>query len=164
MTSPRYQDIGSREVALLTNENGDAIIRVIAGSLGDVDGPGSTHTPITLVHVTLFPGGQLALPWNPAYNALSYVLAGSGAVGSDRHAIASGQLAVHVDGDVLILSADERQDSRTEAFEVLLLGGQPIKELVVAYGPFVMNTRAELQTAFEDYQAGRLGTIHADHI
>ena len=164
MTSPRYQDIGSREVALLTNENGDAIIRVIAGSLGDVDGPGSTHTPITLVHVTLFPGGQLALPWNPAYNALSYVLAGSGTVGSDRHAIASGQLAVHVDGDVLILSADERQDSRTEAFEVLLLGGQPIKEPVAAYGPFVMNTRAELQTAFEDYQAGRLGTIPADHI
>jgi redox-sensitive bicupin YhaK (pirin superfamily) len=164
MTSPRYQDIGSREVALLTNENGDAIIRVIAGSLGDVDGPGSTHTPITLVHLTLFPGGQLALPWNPAYNALSYVLAGSGTVGSDRHAIASGQLAVHVDGDVLILSADERQDSRTEAFEVLLLGGQPIKEPVAAYGPFVMNTRAELQTAFEDYQAGRLGTIPADHI
>jgi redox-sensitive bicupin YhaK (pirin superfamily) len=164
MTSPRYQDIGSREVALLTNDNGDAIIRVIAGSLGDVAGPGSTHTPITLVHVTLLPGGQLALPWNPAYNALSYVLAGSGTVGTDRHAIASGQLAVHVDGDLLILSADERQDSRTEAFEVLLLGGQAIKEPVAAYGPFVMNTRAELQTAFEDYQAGRLGTIPADHI
>jgi redox-sensitive bicupin YhaK (pirin superfamily) len=164
MTSPRYQDIGSREVALLTNDNGDAIIRVIAGSLGHVAGPGSTHTPITLVHVTLLPGGQLALPWNPAYNALSYVLAGSGTVGTDRHAIASGQLAVHVDGDLLILSADERQDSRTEAFEVLLLGGQAIKEPVAAYGPFVMNTRAELQTAFEDYQAGRLGTIPADHI
>ena len=164
MTSPRYQDIGSREVALLTNDNGDAIIRVIAGSLGDVAGPGSTHTPITLVHVTLLPGGQLALPWNPAYNALSYVLAGSGTVGTDRHANASGQLAVHVDGDLLILSADERQDSRTEAFEVLLLGGQAIKEPVAAYGPFVMNTRAELQTAFEDYQAGRLGTIPADHI
>jgi len=164
MTAPRYQDIGSREVALLTNENGDAIIRVIAGSLGDVDGPGSTHTPITLVHVTLMPGGQLALPWNPAYNALSYVLAGSGTVGTERHAIASGQLAVHVDGDLLVLSADERQDSRTEAYEVLLLGGQPIKEPVAAYGPFVMNTRAELQTAFEDYQAGRLGTIPADHI
>jgi len=164
MTSPRYQDIGSREVALLTNENGDAIIRVIAGSLGDAHGPGSTHTPITLVHVTLLPGGQLVLPWNPAYNALSYVLAGSGTVGTDRHAIASGQLAVHVDGDLLVLSADEQQDSRTKAFEVLLLGGQPIREPVAAYGPFVMNTRAELQTAFEDYQAGRLGTIPADHI
>jgi redox-sensitive bicupin YhaK (pirin superfamily) len=164
MTSPRYQDIGSREVALLTNDNGDAIIRVIAGTLGDASGPGVTHTPITLLHVTLLPGGQLVLPWNPAYNALTYVLAGSGTVGTDRHAIHSGQLAVHVDGDVLVLSAAERQDSRTEAFEVLVLGGQPLREPVAMFGPFVMNTRDELQQAFEDYQAGRLGQIPADHI
>ncbi len=164
MANPRYQDIGSTEVALLTNENGDAIIRVIAGSLGDAAGPGSTYTPITLVHVTLLPGGQLVLPWNPEYNALSYVLAGSGSVGAERHAIASGQLAVHVDGDVLVLSADEQQDSRTQAFEVLLLGGEAIREPVAVYGPFVMNTKAELQQAFEDYQAGRLGQIPAVHI
>jgi hypothetical protein len=164
MTNPRYQDIGSREVALLTNENGDAIIRVIAGSLGEASGPGSTHTPITLVHVSLFPGGELVLPWDPAYNALSYVLAGEGTVGPEHTPIASGQLAVHKDGDVLILRANERQDSRTQAFEVLLLGGAPIGEPVAQYGPFVMNTRAELQQAFDDYQAGRLGQIPANHI
>jgi redox-sensitive bicupin YhaK (pirin superfamily) len=164
MTNPRYQDIGSTEVALRTNENGDAIIRVIAGALGEATGPGSTHTPITLVHATVFPGGTLTLPWDPAFNALVYVLAGSGTVGVDRHAIGSGQLAVLVDGDYVVLSADETQDSRTQAFEVLLLGGQPIGEPVAAYGPFVMNTRAELQQAFEDYQAGRLGQIPADHI
>ena len=164
MTNPRYQDIGSTEVALRTNDNGDAIIRVIAGSLGDAQGPGSTHTPITLVHATIFPGGTLTLPWSADFNALVYVLAGRGTVGTDRHAIRDGQLAVCVDGDYLVLSADESQDSRTEAFEVLLLGGQPIKEPVAAYGPFVMNTRAELQQAFEDYQAGRLGQIPADHI
>jgi len=164
MTPPRYQDIGSNAVALLTNDQGDAIIRVIAGSLGDHAGPGSTHTAITLVHVSLMPGGQLVLPWNPQFNALSYVLAGSGTVGAERHAITSGQLAVHRDGDVLVLSADETQDSRTQAFEVLLLGGEPIREPVAAYGPFVMNTRAELQQAFDDYQAGRLGQIPADHI
>ena len=164
MTSPRYQDIGANEVTLLTNENGDAIIRVIAGSLGDVNGPGSTHTPITLVHASLMPGGQLALPWNPAYNALTYVLAGQGTVGIDRHNLDEGQMAVHVDGDVVVLSANEHQDSRTQAFEVLILGGEPIREPVAAYGPFVMNTRAELQQAFEDYEAGRLGQIPADHI
>jgi hypothetical protein len=164
MTNPRYQDIGSREVALVTNENGDAIIRVIAGSLGEHAGPGSTHTQITLVHVTLLPGGELVLPWNPTFNALTYVLAGQGTVGTERHAIASGQMAVHVDGDTLVLSASENQDSRTQAFEVLILGGEAIGEPVAAYGPFVMNTKAELQQAFEDYQAGRLGQIPADHI
>ena len=164
MTAPRYQDIGANAVTLLTNENGDAIIRVIAGSLGEVDGPGATHTPITIVHASLLPGGQLALPWNPAYNALTYVLAGQGTAGLERHALGEGQMAVHVDGDVVILSANETQDSRTQAFEVLILGGEPIREPVAAYGPFVMNTKAELQQAFEDYQAGRLGQIPADHI
>ena len=164
MTNPRYQDIGSREVALVTNENGDAIIRVIAGSLGEHAGPGSTHTAITLVHASLMPGGHLVLPWHHDFNALTYVLAGSGTVGAERSPIASGQIAVHVDGDVVMLSADDQQDSRTQAFEVLILGGEAIREPVAMYGPFVMNTRAELQQAFDDYQAGRLGQIPADHI
>ena len=164
MTNPRYQDIEAESVSLLTNENGDAIIRVIAGSLGGIDGPGSTHTPIAISHVSLLPGAQLTLPWNPAYNALTYVLAGQGTVGVDRSAIAEGQMAVHVDGDYLVLAANESQDSRTQAFEVLILGGEPIREPVATYGPFVMNTRAELQQAFEDYEAGRLGQIPADHI
>jgi redox-sensitive bicupin YhaK (pirin superfamily) len=164
MTNPRYQDIEAESVSLLTNENGDAIIRVIAGSLGGIDGPGSTHTPIAISHVSLLPGAQLSLPWNPAYNALTYVLAGQGTVGLDRSAIAEGEMAVHIDGDFLVLAANESQDSRTQAFEVLILGGEPIREPVATYGPFVMNTRAELQQAFEDYEAGRLGQIPADHI
>ena len=164
MTNPRYQDIEAESVTLLTNESGDAIIRVIAGSLGGINGPGSTHTPIAISHVSLLPGAQLTLPWNPAYNALTYVLAGQGTVGSDRSAIAEGQMAVHIDGDYLVLAANESQDSRTQAFEVLILGGEPIREPVATYGPFVMNTRAELQQAFEDYEAGRLGQIPADHI
>jgi redox-sensitive bicupin YhaK (pirin superfamily) len=164
MTNPRYQDIGASAVALLTNENGDAIIRVIAGTLGDVGGPGITHTPITVLHVSLLPGGQLALPWDARYNALTYVLAGAGTAGLERAALNEGQMAVHVDGDYLVLSANESQDSRTEALEVLVLGGEPIGEPVATYGPFVMNTRAELQQAFEDYEAGRLGQIPANHI
>jgi redox-sensitive bicupin YhaK (pirin superfamily) len=164
MTNPRYQDIGAQAVTLLTNENGDAIIRVIAGSLGEIDGPGSTHTPITLLHVSLLPGGQLVLPWNPGYNALTYVLAGEGSVGLEHRPIGEGQMAVHVDGDFLVLSSNTSQDSRTHAFEVLILGGEPIREPVATYGPFVMNTREELQQAFDDYQAGRLGQIPAEHI
>ncbi len=164
MTNPRYQDIEATAVSLLTNEHGDAVIRVIAGRLGDYGGPGDTHTPITMVHVSLWPGARLALPWNPAYNALTYVLAGQGTVGPQRRPIHDGQLAVHRDGDFVVIEADERQDSRTSALEVLVLGGQPIREPVAAYGPFVMNTRHELQQAFDDYQAGRLGQVPAEHI
>ena len=164
MTAPRYQDIGSQAVTLLTNASGDAIVRVIAGSVGGVDGPGSTHTPIAIAHVSLFPGAQLRLPWNRDFNALTYVLAGQGTVGENRDAIGEGQMAVHHDGEVLVLSANASQDSRTDSFEVLVLGGEPIRETVAAYGPFVMNTKAELQQAFDDYQAGRLGQIPAQHI
>ncbi len=164
MTNPRYQDIEATAVSLLTNEHGDAVIRVIAGRLGDYGGPGDTHTPITMVHVSLWPGARLALPWNPAYNALTYVLAGQGTVGPQRRPIHDGQLAVHRDGDFVVIEADEHQDSRTSALEVLVLGGQPIREPVAAYGPFVMNTRHELQQAFDDYQAGRLGQVPAEHI
>ena len=73
----------------------------------------------------------------------------------------TGNLTVFGPGDALTLAADADQDSRYPNLEVLLLGGQPIREPVAAQGPFVMNTRAELIQAFEDYQAGRLGTIPA---
>jgi hypothetical protein len=73
-----------------------------------------------------------------------------------------GQLAVYGPGDVVTVRADTRQESRSPQLDVLMLGGLPIREPVAAYGPFVMNTREELLQAFEDYQAGRLGTIPAE--
>ncbi len=164
MTTPRYQDIEAGAVSLLTTPSADALVRVIAGSLGTHPGPGVTHTPITILHVSLKPGAEVRLAWPRGYNALTYALAGHGQAGEEGARLGDGQMAVHVDGDYLVLRADERQDSRTDDFEVLVLGGEPIREPVAAYGPFVMNTRAELVQAFEDYQAGRLGQIPADHI
>ena len=155
---PRYQDIRGTSVALLSSPDGGALIRVIAGELGGHAGPGVTHTPITLVHATVSPGAALTLPWRADFNALAYVLAGKGTVGGKGRPVESGQLAVYGDGDTVTVAADPRQ-----TLEVLLLGGQPIREPVAAYGPFVMNTKAELIQAFEDFQAGRLGTIPAAH-
>jgi len=161
MTAPRYQDIRAGQVALLSSADGGTLVRVIAGDAAGHDGPGVTHTPITLLHASLQPGAQLRLPWRPEFNALGYVLAGFGSVGIGRTPVRTGQLAVFGPGDVLTFGADRRPDGPSQGMDVLVLGGRPIREPVAAYGPFVMNTRAELVQAFEDYQAGRLGTIPA---
>jgi quercetin 2,3-dioxygenase len=161
LVGPRYQDIRAGQVALLSSPDGGALVRVIAGEVDGQHGPGVTYTPITLLHATVQPGARLRLPWRPDFNALGYVLAGSGTAGGDTRPMRTGQLAVFGPGDVITFSALPRQHGPGEALDVLVLGGLPIREPVAAYGPFVMNTRAELVQAFEDYQAGRLGTIPA---
>jgi redox-sensitive bicupin YhaK (pirin superfamily) len=162
LTNPRYQDIRAGQVALLSSADGGALLRVIAGEVAGHAGPGSTHTPISLLHATVSPGAQVRLPWRHDFNALAYVLGGSGTVGPDKRPVHTGQLAVFGAGDVITFGASQRQQGPAKDFDVLLLGGEPIREPVAAYGPFVMNTRAELVQAFEDFQAGRLGTIPAE--
>jgi redox-sensitive bicupin YhaK (pirin superfamily) len=164
MTSPRYQDIRAGQVRLLSSADGGALLRLIAGEVAGYQGPGVTHTPITLLHATLSPGAQVRLPWRPGFNALGYVLAGSGSVGAGHRPVRTGQLAVFGPGEVITVAAGQRQDGPSAGLDILLLGGQPIKEPVAAYGPFVMNTREELVQAFEDYQAGRLGSIPAEPV
>jgi hypothetical protein len=127
------------------------------------EGPGITHTPIVMLHVTLSPGALLRLPWRQDFNALAYVLSGSGVAGATAP-VRTGQLAVFGAGDSITLAADGQQESRSPSLEVLVIGGRPIREPVAWYGPFVMNTQEELQQAFTDYRAGRLGTIPAAHL
>jgi redox-sensitive bicupin YhaK (pirin superfamily) len=190
-SAPRYQDIRANQVALATSPDGGALVRVIAGEipgrLGDADaplaGPGSTYTPMTLVHATLSPGARLSLPWRPDYNALVYVmqghgtvgaaaplragtsLAGGAAAGSEPQPIRTGQLAVFGAGDALTIAAADmrQQEARSPSLDVLILGGRPIREPVAWMGPFVMNTREEVIQAVRDYQAGRLGQVPAIH-
>ncbi|RKS72711.1 hypothetical protein CLV35_2960 [Motilibacter peucedani] len=162
MRPPAYQNLEGGQVALTATPDGGALVRVIAGEVAGVRGPGSTHTPIAVVHATVVPGAELALPWPTGFNGLVYVLAGDGTVGSGGQPLRTGQLALLGEGDFLRVRADRVQDSRHPALEVLLLGGAPIREPIATYGPFVMNTRAELAQAVEDYQKGRLGVIPAD--
>ncbi|MFV0306966.1 MAG: pirin family protein [Desertimonas sp.] len=159
MTAPRYQNLEADQVQLLASPDGATLIRVIAGDIGGHHGPGSTHTPITVAHVTIHPGARLHLPWRADFNALAYALDGAGSVGVDGAPIERGQLAVFGPGAAMTATA-----TASEPLELLLLGGRPIGEPIAAYGPFVMNNRAELVRAVEDYQAGKLGTIPADGI
>ena len=161
MTAPAYQNLEGSDVTLLSSADGGALLRVIAGDLAGHRGPGSTRTPISLVHATITPGAQLSLPWKPEFNSLVYVLSGDARVGAEGRPVHTGQTAVLGAGDRLTVRADDVQEGRHPNLEVLLLGGEPIGEPVAQYGPFVMNTREQLVQAVEDFQSGRFGQIPA---
>ena len=161
MTTPRYQSITRDALRLLTSDDGGALVRLIAGDIAGYSGPGVTHTPITYAHASLASGAQLSVPWNPAFSAFAYVLTGRGTAGSEGRPVEGGQLAVFGPGDHLVVAAADRA---AEPFDVLVLGGWPIRAPIAHYGPFVMNTRDEIRQAIEDFEAGRLGIIPAGQL
>ena len=163
-TPPRYQDIEPGKVSLLAAHDGASLVRLIAGDLGGQEGPGVTHTAITYAHASISPGARLEIPWRADFNALVYVLVGTGTVGPERTPVREGQLALLGPGDALVIEAVPGQDPRLPRLEVLLLGGRPIREPVVFYGPFVMNTRDEIVQAIADYRSGRMGSIPASRL
>jgi hypothetical protein len=152
-TPPRYQDLTGDRLTLLATADGHGLVRLVAGELGGHRGPGATHTPIVYAHATIARGGRLAVAWPEAFNALVYVLRGGVRVGGDARRAGDHQLAVLADGgETVALVADDDTD-------LLLLGGRPLHEPIAWYGPFVMNTKAEIIEAIDDFNAGRMGAI-----
>lgn len=157
MVAPRYQDLAADEITLTATADGKALVRIIAGELGGQTGPGATHTPIVYAHATLGAGARLQVAWPGDFNGLVYCLGGAVRVGGDPRVLDDHRLAVlDVAGETLLVEADAESD-------VLLLGGVPLREPVAWYGPFVMNTRAELEQAVDDFRAGRMGVIRPGH-
>lgn len=161
---PQYQDLQGRDSAMVTSADGGAILRVLAGEVAGHSGPGISHTPIAITHLTLAPGASIDIPWREDFNAIAYVLSGRGLVGPDAHPVRTGNNVVMVGGNVLRITADSAQDSRHPNLEMFIIGGVPLREAVIQYGPFVMSTREEIMQAFDDYQSGRFGQIPADAI
>jgi quercetin 2,3-dioxygenase len=148
LVPPRYQDIPADRVPEV-DLGGGARARVLAGEMGGVRGPvdpGATE-PI-FIDVTLAAGGASRIPLPEGHNAFVYVFEGEAAVGEPGERLASGRIGVLSTGEDVALSS-------ASGGRLILVAGKPLREPVAKYGPFVMNTEAELRQAFEDFRAGR---------
>ena len=152
MVPPAYQDLTAEAVAV-TGPTDGVTIRVVAGTAFGLLGPGSTRTPITYSHLTLEPGAAVAGPFDVDHTVLVYPLVGPVEVA--ERLLDESELGVLGPGGTVELSVPATADGPSE---VLVLSGRPIGEPVARYGPFVMNTRAELIQAIEDVQSGSFGT------
>jgi len=153
---PRYQDIPAANIPEAVSADGLTKVRVIAGSAMSKTAVIDTRTPILYLHYTLQPGGAATQEIPAGYNALVYLIAGEVLVGAERRAVREGQMAQLTEGEGVSLAVDAQ--AQTPA-NLLLLAGQPLNEPVARYGPFVMNTDAEIRQAVRDYQQGRMGKI-----
>ena len=143
MTAPRYQEFLASEIPEVRRDG--VTVRVIAGEFEGTSGPVETHSPVGYLHVTLAPGASATVDAPAEQTALVYTFAGLG----------DGTLRIHADdGDAIMIS-----NPGAEPSEHLVLTGAPLREPVARYGPFVMNTSAEIEEAIEDYRTGRFGLI-----
>ncbi|WP_250492155.1 pirin family protein [Caballeronia sp. GAWG1-1] len=154
MTTPHYQEIASAQIPVATSEDGKVRVKVIAGEALGVKAAIETRTPILYQHFSLQPGARVEHHVPRDFRVFAYPLSGVGLYGPQGQPVRKQQMiSFKDDGDTIILAAGD------EPVEVLLIGGVPLKEPVVRYGPFVMNTEDEIRQAVTDYQTGRMGAI-----
>jgi redox-sensitive bicupin YhaK (pirin superfamily) len=159
MMSPRYQEISASQIPKATSTDGLATVNIIAGEAMGKQAVIDTRTPIFYLHYTIKPGGSVSERVPQNYNGFAYVIEGKGRFGTEGDGAGSGQMVMFAqDGDVVKI---ENPADATANLEVLLIAGVPLNGPVARYGPFVMNTEAEIHQAFEDYRRGRMGAINA---
>ena len=148
---PGYQPITSEQIPSVALEEGGGAVRVIAGEYGGARGPARTFTPITMLDVQLEAGGRLPVSLPADHNAL--VVVASGRVTVDGRTAKTGELVLFENDAAALEVAAE------EATHLIVLAGEPIDEPIFQYGPFVMNTRDEIEQAIIDVQRGRFGPV-----
>ena len=153
MSKPRYQDTTSERIPVARTLDGAVTAKVVAGEALDTKGVIDTKIPILYLHLTLEPGASHTQEIPKSENAFAFVVSGEGTFAGR----AAGEAAVVVfdrGGDAVQI-----ENTGAKPLNLLLIAGEPIGEPVARYGPFVMNTREELQQAVEDFRMGRMGTL-----
>jgi redox-sensitive bicupin YhaK (pirin superfamily) len=159
MMKPRYQEVPNTQIPKATSADGLVTVSVIAGEALDQKAVIETRTPIIYLHYRIKAGGVVLQPVPGAYNAFAYLVEGEGLFGAGRERAVDGQMVLFArDGEEVTI---ENPADAKATLDVLLIAGVPLNEPVARYGPFVMNTEAEIRQAFEDYRSGRMGAIRA---
>jgi quercetin 2,3-dioxygenase len=155
MIAPRYQDVPSARIPVVTTPDGSVRVKVVAGEALGARAVIDTRTPIFYLHFTLQPGARFTQPVPNDHNVFAYVFEGEAAFGPEQRHVATDEMVVlRRDGDAVSFAA-----AGDRPVELLLVGGVPLGEPIARYGPFVMNTNQEIAQAIEDFQSGRMGAI-----
>jgi quercetin 2,3-dioxygenase len=152
MSTPRYQTILNADISKVELEGGAGRLRVIAGTAQGQKGPAHTVTPIELYDLELVAGHRAELNLPDGHNTSIFVVQGLVSVNGSRDAGEAELFVCRRNGSLVAIEA--KSDSR-----ILLMSGEPIDEPIARHGPFVMNTKAELVQAVNDYQAGKMGHL-----
>jgi redox-sensitive bicupin YhaK (pirin superfamily) len=156
MMAPRYQEVPASGIPVAATPDGRADVRVIAGDALGVRAVIDTRTPIVYQDWKLRPGAVVEQPLAEGHHALVYVFEGSAEIGSDGRSLRDGELGLLGPGTAVRLAVPS---GASTGARLLLLAGQPLREPVARYGPFVMNTESEIEQAFSDYRSGRFAEI-----
>jgi len=155
MTAPRYQALAAQDIPVVPLPGDAGSVRVIAGEFGTARGAARTFTPINLLDLRLTAGKRVTLDLRDGYTAALYVLKGEVVIGDRETARATELVVLDRRG------AEAAIEANSDA-TVFVMNGQPIDEPIAGYGPFVMNTRQEIQQAFVDFNQGRFGVVPTD--
>jgi redox-sensitive bicupin YhaK (pirin superfamily) len=151
MTPPGYHPIQAADIPFVELPDGSGRVRVIAGAFGEVAGPARTFTPVNVWDVRLAPGKSVALDLPESHNAVLVVLSGGIRIEGGQQSAGEAEIVLlSREGAGTVIESEEETN-------LLVLSGEPIEEPIAGYGPFVMNSEAEIRTAIEDFRAGRFG-------
>jgi len=152
MTPAKYQSLEHKDLTRVTLDDGESTLELIAGEYNGKKGPASTFTPVTLFNVNLIRGAKVLLSFNKKYNTGILVIEGEVKINDSRKAPENHFVYFGHDGEDIVIEALGKSI-------ILILSGEPIHEAIASYGPFVMNTEAEIRQAYDDYSNGKFGYL-----